>query len=93
VADLEEGLLDRVGLDHAVAAQVLDQFLVGGAGAAPRHAGDCASCGASWWWLHWQLLMPSVLSRPSGVQAGGDERARERGRPLGRQEESHFRRE
>lgn len=41
--DLEEGLLDPVVLDHAVAAQIRDQFRIGRAGAAPRHAGvfDC----------------------------------------------------
>lgn len=38
---LEEGLLDPVVLDHAVAAEVRDQFRIGRAGAAPRHAGVC----------------------------------------------------
>lgn len=39
--DLEEGLFDPVVLDHAVAAQVRDQFRIGCAGASPRHAGVC----------------------------------------------------
>lgn len=39
--NFEEGLLDPVVLDHAVAAQVGDQFRIGRAGATPRHAGVC----------------------------------------------------
>lgn len=45
--NLKEGLFDPVVLDHAVAAQVRDQFRIGRAGAAPRHAGVCDCPGST----------------------------------------------
>lgn len=45
---LQERRLDPVVLDHAVAAQVRDEFRIGRAGAAPSHAcGRCEFPGAS----------------------------------------------
>lgn len=40
----QEGLFDPVVLDHAVPAQVRDQFRIRRARAAPSHACGCCEC-------------------------------------------------
>lgn len=68
---LQEGLLDPVVLDHAVAAQVRDQFRIGRAGAAPSHAGGCCECPGAVleeWWL--SSLMLSQCGEGANEEAG-----------------------
>lgn len=66
---LQEGLLDPVVLDHAVAAQVRDQFGVGRAGAAPRHACVCDCPGIVPEWRRLSLLMLSQGGADGNAEA------------------------